>query len=228
MRYVLWIDKNTDLLDEKRIFQWPLYNDWCTNHLILEKNKYSNGIQQFSMDEIKTEIYWKQFSHNENWIGTLICIDFLHMLRMLIWTPRSACCASEDATEEGWHLGEHEGSTSFRPHLELGWFFMRFMMLLQLQGITCNPQHGSLSLYGTDKCFQCGHTSSYCHYDHWKIEALVYIFYRVHVGHCIAAAGLDCRCIGRVLQASCQATDNFSVTGTNLDIGVALNVSWGL
>ena len=57
--------------------------------------------------------------HSETLIGTLTFIEFLHMLSMLIWTLRPVCCAREALVDEGWHRGEHDGNTSFRPQLEL-------------------------------------------------------------------------------------------------------------
>ena len=41
------------------------------------------------------------------------------MLRMLIWTLSPVCCVGEGLVDEGWHRGEHDGNTSFRPQLEL-------------------------------------------------------------------------------------------------------------
>ena len=80
--------------------------------------------------------YRAENPYYENLIGTLM--DFFHMLSMLIWTLRPACCAWEVMTEGGWHLGEQEGSTSFSPQLELKQVSI-FFDLKSIMGVSYLP-----------------------------------------------------------------------------------------
>ena len=82
------------------------------------------------------------------------------MLRMFTWTLRPGHCAWVAEERGGWHLGEHDGSSSFSPQLELNKAFVICLKLsVYVRFLTYNPQHGSLWWNATDKIFQYGHTS---------------------------------------------------------------------